>query len=42
MKKSDLKNMEEEKKCIIVTESFEMKFIWISQNLSEKKRIKKF
>jgi hypothetical protein len=28
-KKSDLKNMEEEKKCIIATENFEMKSVWI-------------
>ena len=29
MKKSDLKNMEEEKKLTIVIENFGMKFIWI-------------
>jgi hypothetical protein len=29
MKKYDSKNMEGEKKCIIVIENSEMKFIWI-------------
>jgi len=40
MKKSDSKNMEEEKKLITVIESFEMKFIWILRKLIERKRIK--
>lgn len=40
MKKSDSKNMEGEKKLIIVTENFEMKFIWILRKLIERKRIK--
>ena len=40
MKKSDSKNMEEEKRLIIVTENFEMKFIWILRKLIERKRIK--
>ena len=40
MKKSDSKNMEEEKKLIIVTENFEMKFIWILRKLIGRQRIK--
>jgi hypothetical protein len=40
IKKSDSKSTEEGKKLIIVIESSEMKFISISQNPSEKKRIK--
>lgn len=40
MKKSDSKNMEEEKRLITVIESFEMKFIWILRKLIERKRIK--